>query len=269
MEAAERAPAVAGSFYSSDPAELERFVRETAEGVGPACEARAVVVPHAGYVYSGRVAGRTFASVRIPDAVIVACVDHYGRGPDAAISTLAWRTPLGRIAPDLGLAEALRRRAPWVEDDPAAHAAEHSLEVQLPFLQVLKGTFRFLPLQVRTHDAGRLRSLGEALAGVVEEAGEPVLLVASTDLTHYLPDPVARAEDRYAVERILAVDGEGLLRTVKQRRMSVCGVAPTTAVLMAAHRLGARRAEEVVYATSADAGGDKEAVVGYVGCRVL
>ena len=264
-----RRPAVAGMFYSADPGELERSVREALSQAGPVTPVRALVVPHAGYVYSGGVAGRTWGEARIPDVVIVVAVNHYGLGAPLATSSETWQTPLGEIEPDAALMARLTELAPAVVDDPAAHAREHSLEVQLPFLQLLKASVRFLPLQVGSGDRAALEGLGQALARLVEELEQPALLVASTDLTHYEPDEVVRREDRHAIERILAVDGEGLLRVVAERRISMCGVAPTAAVLFAARALGAEQAREVAYATSADAGGDRDSVVGYVGCHVL
>jgi len=263
-----RQPAVAGTFYSADSDELARWVHRLAQSHGPKRAVRAVVVPHAGYMYSGGIAGRTFAAALIPDVVIVVAVNHYGLGSAMATTSQAWQTPLGTLAVDPELVHDLLARAPFVVDDARAHAREHSLEVQLPFLQVLKGEFRFLPIQVGTHDRAQLRDLGLALAGLIGDLGEPALLVASTDLTHYQPDEVARREDRHAIARILAVDGPGLLDTVEDRCISMCGVGPTAAVLMAVRELGAREGIEVGYATSADAGGDREAVVGYVGCHI-
>jgi len=265
-----RAPAVAGLFYPADPAELAHEVHAALGDAAAGEPAIAVVVPHAGYVYSGAVAGATFARVRVPRRVIVLAVNHRGRGaPVASWARGSWRTPLGEVEIDRALIEAVTARAPFVVHDPAAHEGEHSLEVQLPFLQ-LRGPvdLQVPPISIASHDVERLTLLGEAVAGAVAELGEPALVVASTDMTHYETVALARTKDEMALEHVRAVDGPALLATVLAEEISMCGVAPTTAALVAARALGARQAELVRYATSGDVTGDRSSVVAYAGLVV-
>jgi AmmeMemoRadiSam system protein B len=267
-----RQAAVAGSFYEADPLRLRAGLEALlASPVSPR-PALAVVVPHAGYVYSGAVAGATFARVTVPRRVIVLAVNHRGRGePLASWAEGAWRTPLGDLPVDAALVAAVAARAPRLRPDPRAHEREHSLEVQLPFLQ-LRGPrdLAIAPISIASHRLADLERLGEAVAGAVRASPEPVLVVASTDFSHYIPAAEARRLDELALARIRALDGPGLLATVEEHAISMCGVAPTTAMLVAARALGARPegVEQVRYANSGDVSGDHESVVGYAGLVV-
>jgi MEMO1 family protein len=251
-----RAPAVAGRFYPADPRELSKQVDECVSASKRREKAAAIacVVPHAGYMYSGAVAGSVYGA------------RHYPRGESLAILTEGeWKTPLGLVRVDAKLASELRHGFPRLRDDAVAHQAEHSLEVQLPFLQRLLGDFTFVPVVIGTDRFAVLEELGTALAGVLQAQPESVLMIASSDMNHYESDVVTREKDRLAIERILALDPRGLWDTVRDRGISMCGYAPTVAILTAAKLLGATRGELVSYATSGDITGDYEAVVGYAG----
>ena len=240
---APRPPAVAGSFYPADGARLAKAVEASfldARGPGhlPARHriaerrVRAIVVPHAGYVYSGPIAARAYDRVASdgPAATIVVLgVDHHGLGPAAALSNRPWETPLGIVPGDPELVNALRK-GPVVVDE-AAHRREHSIEVQLPFLQYTEPAPRVVPVQVRYGDFEELREIAEVLrAGLTER---DVLLVGSTDFSHYVPPEVARRLDQLAVDRILAGDAKGLYTTVRTHGITMCGVAPVTVLLEA------------------------------------
>ena len=261
-----RRPAVAGRFYPARPQELTRDLERFLERATPPQPAIACVVPHAGIMYSGHVAGAVYARLAPSSSYVILCPNHTGAGrPLAIMSTGEWETPLGNVPIDSALAEALKRACPALEEDEEAHRFEHSLEVQLPFLQHLQKEFRFVPIAVGVGRYEPLAELGRALARVAEAAAVRPLLVASSDLNHYEPDAVNRVKDRQAIDQILALDPRGLYDTVHRERISMCGFGPTVAVLTAARELGARQAELVRYATSGDITGDRSAVVGYAG----
>jgi len=261
-----RRPAVAGRFYPARPQELTRDLERYLERTTPPQQAIGCVVPHAGIMYSGHVAGAVYARLKPASSYIILCPNHTGAGrPLAIMSTGDWETPLGNVPIDSALAEALKRACPALEEDDEAHRFEHSLEVQLPFLQHLQEDFRFVPIAIGVGRYEPLAELGRALARVVEAAASRPLLVASSDLNHYEPDAVNRVKDRQAIDQILALDPRGLYDTVHRERISMCGFGPTVAVLTAARELGARQAELVRYATSGDITGDRSAVVGYAG----
>ena len=268
-----RQPAVAGRFY---PAKPEQLSRELDQHLGPVPApgetvegAIACVVPHAGYMYSGHVAGAVYRRLPGRAAYVILGPNHSGRGaPLAMTSSGRWVTPLGEVPIDTPLAQAVQQQCHLVMEDAAAHAHEHSLEVQLPFLQRRMGEFRLVPIGIGIGGYSALESLGHALARVIERAPEPVLIIASSDLNHYEADDVTRVKDRKAIDKILALDPQGLYDVVRRESISMCGYGPAVAMLTAARDLGATRAELIKYATSAETSGDREAVVGYAGMIV-
>ena len=261
-----RLPAVAGRFYPAEAEILNKQISGFVSGTSEKMRALGCVVPHAGYVYSGHVAGAVYASIEIPRKCILLGPRHFPRGEPLAILTQgSFATPLGEAQIDTELAAALAREYPRLREDAVAHAQEHSLEVQIPFLQCLAKDFQFVPVVLATDRYGALEDLGRAVAKVIAAANEPVLLIASTDMNHYEDDAVTRVKDARAIERILALDSRGLFDTVRGEGISMCGYAATTAMLVAMRELGATEARLVRYATSADAGAGREQVVGYAG----
>jgi AmmeMemoRadiSam system protein B len=263
-----RQPAVAGRFYPADPAELTGLVRKytKTDPHHPPITVKACLMPHAGYIYSGHVTGAVLARVMLPRKIIVLGVRHYPRGEQAAIlSSGAWRTPLGDAPIDEPLAEALRKACPLLREDSVAHSAEHSLEVQLPFLQVLAPGFTFVPVALGTVQFESLVSVGEAIARVLENSKESVLLLTTSDLNHYEDDATTRIKDRKAIDQLLALNPRGLYDACRDEDISMCGLGPAAAMLTALNALGAKKTELVKYATSADVSGDRDAVVGYAG----
>lgn len=263
-----RPPAVAGRFYPSNPTELSVVVREYSKaepGTEPV-RARACLVPHAGYMYSGRVAGSVYARMVLPKKILILGVRHFPRGEALAIiSNGAWRTPLGDAAIDENLAEAMRTECPLLREDGVAHRTEHSLEVQLPFLQVLAPGFTFVPVALGTVRYEDLAAVGEGIACVIAAEQEEILLLTTSDLNHYEDDVTTRVKDGKAIERLLAMDARSLYDTCRNEDISMCGLGPAVAMLTALGRLGVKNAELVRYGTSADVSGDKSAVVGYAG----
>jgi MEMO1 family protein len=238
-----RPPAVAGLFYPDGGAELAHQIEacfRDARGPGdlptrhraPSRSLRAAVVPHAGYSYSGPVAAHVYALVaaqRAPEVVVVLGVDHHGLGRGAALSDRPWLTPLGPVEVDHDLVRGLRRGPVVVDED--AHRQEHSIEVQLPFLQYVVPQPRFVALQVGFGSFEYLRSVGETVRDAVK--GRDVLLLASTDFSHYLPVRTTERLDRMAIDAILARDAPRLYDTVVDNEISMCGIAPTTVLLSA------------------------------------
>ncbi len=263
-----RQPAVAGRFYPSDPAELTALIRKYTSidpGRSP-ISVRACLVPHAGYVYSGHVAGAVLARIALPRKIIILGVRHHPRGAPAAIlSNGVWRTPLGDARIDEALAEALKKACPLLREDSVAHSTEHSLEVQVPFLQVLARDFTFVPVALGTVRFESLVSVGEAIARVLETSKENVLLLTTSDLNHYEDDATTRIKDRKAIEQLLALAPRGLYDACRNEDISMCGLGPAAAMLTALNALGVKKSELVKYATSADVSGDRSAVVGYAG----
>src|SRR5579864_1363439 len=261
-----RPPAVAGHFYPLNSKELAQNVDAFLLPRAEKNRALGCVVPHAGYIYSGHVAGALYSSLEIPARLILMGPRHFPRGESLAIlSEGSWASPLGEAKIDSALAAELKQEFPRVREDMVAHEREHSLEVQIPFLQRLRGDFQFVPIVLGTDRYGVLEELGHAVAKVVTAQGEPVLVVASSDMNHYESDAITRVKDERAIARVLALDPLGLYDTVRAEEITMCGIAAAVVMLVAARDLGATSAELVRYATSGDINGDREHVVGYAG----
>ena len=264
-----RPPAVAGLFYPADPESLQRDVRRFLGAKTAPARAFGAIVPHAGYVYSGPVAGAVYARLEIPGAVVLLCPNHTGRGAAAALDpSEAWRTPLGDVPLARRLADRILELAPAVSEDSRAHAREHSLEVQLPFLKYLRPDVEIVPLCLGEPSLPLCREVGRALARLVGEEKEQPLVLASSDMNHYESRAVGRAKDDLALERVEALDADGLFETVLGRSISMCGFLPATALLVAARSAGASGAEVVARRDSGDETGDDSSVVGYAGVVV-
>ncbi|HEY6128548.1 MAG TPA: AmmeMemoRadiSam system protein B [Candidatus Acidoferrum sp.] len=264
-----RSPAVAGKFYPENPAELlqqiRNFVRARPGPPQQRTQYRACLVPHAGYVYSGSVAGAVYERISFPKRIIVLGVRHFPYGEEAAIlSEGLWRTPLGDAQVDSELAARLLRTCPVLREDPIAHEREHSLEVQLPFLQVLRHGFTFIPIALGTIRFDELVSVGQSL-GKILLSDPDILLLTTSDCNHYEDDATTRRKDHLAIEQILRFDPRGLFDVCRKHDISMCGLGPTVALLTALNLIGVKNAELVKYATSADVSGDTSAVVGYAG----
>lgn len=265
-----RQPAAAGRFYPGSPKALEEEVlRCVATGEEPV-RAAAVVCPHAAYPYSGSVAGAVYGRVEVPERVILIGVNHQGVGANAAVMTDgAWSTPLGEVPIDGELARAVLGRSRVLKDDARAHQYEHSLEVQIPFLQHFQPNLSIVPIVLFHSDEAICRDIGEACAGAVREAEGPVLLVASTDLSHEAENyELLKANDRRVIDRILALDPEGLLKEVAEKRVTMCGYGPTATVIVAAKSSGASEAVLVQYSDSYAVSRSTDYVVGYVGIYI-
>lgn len=272
-----RQPAVAGRFYPADPNILQCDLREylSAADLNPPSKsenpqrALGCMVPHAGYIYSGHVAGAVFGRLEIPELCVVLSPNHTGMGrPLAIMSAGDWETPLGRVPIDRKFAAALLERHTLLEEDSEAHRLEHAAEVELPFLQVMQKKIKIVPIALGTGRFEVSEELGRALADVIAGWNNPVLIVASSDMNHYESDAITRVKDANAIEPILRLDARGLYDVVTQQHVSMCGFGPVIAMLTAAKKLGGGSAELVKYATSGDISGDRDRVVGYAGIVV-
>jgi AmmeMemoRadiSam system protein B len=266
MDASIRPSVVAGSFYPGARGELERRLDDLVAEDRAAHDLLACVSPHAGYVYSGGVAGALFGHLRLPRRIIVLGPNHTGVGADVAVAPHAsWSTPLGPQRIDVELARAFLDAVPQAQADDRAHGREHSIEVQLPFLMHRSKELMVLPVCLRHLRLGECLDLGGRIAALIEGIDEPVGIVASSDMTHYQPAEVARSQDRLAIDAVIARDPTELFQVVHGNAITMCGVIPATVAVAAANRLGATAAHLVAYATSGDVTGDNSAVVGYAG----
>jgi MEMO1 family protein len=268
--AAVRHPAVAGQFYPRNPDELRAKIRSYTTADPHPIPALGCVVPHAGYMYSGHVAGAVYSHLELESRIILMCPNHTGMGsPLSIMSEGEWETPLGNAAIDSEIATELKTRLPLLTEDSHAHRSEHAAEVQLPFLQARLGdNLRFVPIAVGTGRFEALSQLGDAIAHTIASLEQRVLIIASSDMNHYESDIVTREKDAKAIEQVLALSPRGLYDVVTKEKITMCGFGPTVAMLTAAKRLGATRAELIKYATSGDISGDRNAVVGYAGIAV-
>jgi AmmeMemoRadiSam system protein B len=265
-----RRPAVAGRFYPAKPEaltrELDRYLAADPPRPEKMPAALGCIVPHAGYMYSGHVAGAVFERLPARATYIILCPNHTGRGaPLAMMSKGEWLTPLGSISIDADLAASLQHSCHLLMEDAKAHQDEHAIEVELPFLQRQVGAFTFVPIAIGVSRYAALEALGHGIAQALRNSPGRVLIVASSDMNHYEPDDVTRVKDRKAIDQILALDAAGLYEVIRREEISMCGYGPAVAMLTAAKDLGASHAELVRYATSADTSGDLSAVVGYAG----
>ena len=263
-----RSPAVAGQFYPANPSILEKEVSSYTKEVKRE-NAIGVIAPHAGYIYSGKVAGSVYSRINIPKDVIIVGPNHTGLGePEAVMCSGTWHMPGGDVEINTTLSESLIKNSKYLRDDHFAHLREHSIEVQIPFLQHFRKDLRIVPIAMMSMDYTICQDIAHAVARAVKGFKEPVLIVASSDMTHYESDKSAREKDKKAIDKVLALEPEELLKTVRDHRITMCGVIPATIMLLACKELGATKAELVDYATSAETSGDYDHVVGYAGMIV-
>jgi len=265
-----RQPIVAGRFYPDNPQELQQTLARLIPCASQEEKnnAKAVIIPHAGYVYSGGVAGITISKVNVPETVVILGPNHHGRGAQVALSTDDWQMPMGKVPADQELAGEILKNSARITADETAHAFEHSLEVQVPFLQHEQKNLQIVPICVGHLSYEECQLVAQDLAGAIQAARKDVLLVASTDMTHYKSREEATKQDALAIEHILRFDPKGLYDTIHKYQISMCGVIPTTITLLTAKALGARKVELIQYTDSGDASGDISQVVGYAGLVV-
>ena len=229
------------------------------------------MVPHAGYIYSGKVAAETVSCINIKDTVIMLGPNHTGYGTKFSIMTEgSWETPLGDVKIDSGLAKELLNNSNYLEEDSLAHDYEHSLEVELPFLQYFRNDFRIVPIAFMSQDFKALVAVGDEIANCVKRLGikDSVLLIASSDMTHYESREEAKRKDGQAIKAILELDEAKMMERINTLNITMCGCAPAAVMIRAAKALGAKNAKLIKYQTSGDVTQDFDSVVGYAGVAV-
>jgi len=264
-----RESTVSGQFYPADKKELQSLIKKCAPKTSKAAKAIGVVSPHAGYMYSGAVAAEVFSNIHLPQSFVIMGPNHTGAGkPFSIVTKGGWKTPLGAVSIDEELAKAILDKAQFIQEDASAHVFEHSIEVQLPILQYFKKDFRFVPLLLSHADLDSYRQIGNTIAHAIKAVNKEVVLVASSDMTHYEDHETVKAKDEKAIEAVLKMDEKRLLEVIDDFDVSMCGYAPVVAMLTAAKKLGAKKARLVKYQTSGETSGDYSAVVGYAGIIV-
>lgn len=258
-----RLPAVSGYFYPKDKEELIRYLERFIEREKNPIKAKGCISPHAGYIYSGVVAGKVYSSIEIPDKVILLGPNHHGLGyPSAIYSKGVFLTPLGETKIDENLAERILRDSKYLKEDFSAHTLEHSLEVQLPFLQYINPAVNIVPITISDYSPNTLEDLANA---IYKNMDDEILIVASSDFSHYEPQETAKEKDFYAIESILNMDPWEFYERVRKRRISICGVGPIVVLLLVLNKLGVKNSKLIEYKTSGDITQDYSAVVGYAG----
>lgn len=264
-----RKPAVCGQFYPANAQILRQQVATYLEPEAPKKEVRGAVVPHAGYMFSGPVAGAVYSRILFPDNFVILGPNHTGMGTSYSImSEGKWETPLGEVSINSRLAQKILQYCPFLKDDEKAHLHEHSIEVQLPFLQNFEQPFQFVPIVLAEINPEVYRSIGTAIARAIQEETGKTLVLASSDFTHYEPQSVAKEKDHRAIQSILKLDEEKLLQEVARHNISMCGYGPCYVMLTSCKALGATKSELIKYQTSGDIIGDYSQVVGYAGILI-
>lgn len=270
-----RKPAVAGVFYEGNPDSLKKqiqwcFKHKLGPGkipeMGNKREIKGAMAPHAGYNYSGPIAAHTYAKIvedGFPDTLVILCPNHYGMG--SAVSTMVegeWETPLGNVEIDSEFAATLAKEA-YADPDPSAHLREHSLEVHLPFFQYFSRDFRMVPISMWMQDMETSLEIGSAIEEIALDLDRDVLVLASTDMTHYKSADIASKADGEVLDAIAKLDEKLMIKRVMDLNVNMCGYGPVAATMIASKRLGAQNAEILKYSTSGHLTGDLSEVVGY------
>lgn len=262
-----RAPAVSGQFYPGSKNDLLREISKCFADIPlnqrPVLGA---VVPHAGYMYSGNTAAYVYSTLPKADTYVILGPNHTGIGTPVSVSSETWSTPLGEVKSDIDFIKALPKKI--IDMDESAHKYEHSIEVQLPFLQHRFRDFKIVPICMGMQDEETALDVGMEISEAVRKVNKKVVIIASSDFSHYKPDKKAREDDEYFINSVLALDIQTFYRRLYERAASVCGFGPISAMIAATKNLGAMKATLLKYSTSGDTTGDFSAVVGYAGIIV-
>ncbi len=261
-----RNPIVAGQFYPGSPSALEAQIEGFIDEQAPKEEVIGLISPHAGYMYSGPVAGAVISRVKFKDTFVIMGPNHTGMGRRFSIMTEgAWRTPLGEVEIDSELGKSILAASSHLQEDEVAHLQEHSIEVQIPFLQYFNRDVKIVPIILAPADGATYKEIGRGIAKAIKDLNKEVVIIASSDMTHYEPQESANRKDKQAIEAILELNEDELLKRVEELRITMCGYAPAVSLITASKDLGAGEAELVKYQTSGDVIGDYSSVVGYAG----
>ncbi|MCS7181301.1 MAG: MEMO1 family protein [bacterium] len=262
-----REPVVSGYFYPSGKAHLLRILETFIDIKTPKEKVISCICPHAGYIYSGKTAGLTYSKIEIPGTVIILGPNHTGYGePYSVAEHDKWLTPLGEVEIDKELVEMLTKKSRYLQKDEIAHLREHSIEVQIPFLQFLRKDFKIVPITLMGYvDNPAWYEIGETIAEVIKESKKDCLIIASSDMTHYEPHKVAEDKDNYVIDAICALDEDEVIRRIEEKDVSMCGYSGVIVSIVASKLLGAKKGQLIYYTTSAETSKDYSQVVGYAG----
>lgn len=265
-----RKPSVAGQFYPDSPIELKKQIDSFIDKNKKKAKLEAIgcLVPHAGYIYSGQVAASVFSKINLKENFIILGPNHTGYGEPISIMTQGvWETPLGKVKINSNLAKELLKNSAYLKEDFLAHQYEHSLEVEIPFLQYFANDFKIVPIVVGMEQIDVYKKLGKEIAQTLKDLDliKNIIIIASSDMTHYESDKVARQKDKIAIDAILKLDEDLLWQKVKEFDISMCGCAPAIVMLTIVKELNAKKAKLIQYETSAKTSSDYNAVVGYAG----
>jgi len=261
-----RNPIVAGQFYPESPDQLKSMIKEMVDEKAAKEEVIGLVSPHAGYIYSGPVAGATISRIKFKDTFVIMGPNHTGSGKPFSIMTEGvWQTPLGKVEVDSELGKQILAVSEHLQEDYLAHQYEHSIEVQLPFLQYFKPDVKLVPIVLAHASEDIYKEIGKGIAKAIKELSKEAVIIASSDMTHYESQKSARQKDTKAIEAILDLNEDELLKRVQKLNITMCGYAPAISLISAARELAAKKAELVRYQTSGDTSGDYSSVVGYAG----
>lgn len=265
----DRKPFVAGRFYPASKKMLLEELGSYSLADKNKQKAIGIVSPHAGYVYSGAVAGEVFSSVQLPSRFVVLSPNHTGMGLRISMwPSGSWQTPLGEAVVDEDLCSKIASKSDAVKQDTEAHLMEHSLEVQIPFIQYHADAPKIVPITLSNISLDECARLGNTLGSVIESEKDEILIIASSDMTHFEDAKSAKSKDDLAIERIVNMDPEGLYNVVRDNDISMCGMIPTACMLFAARHLGGKKGTLVKYSNSGETSGDYDQVVGYAGLYV-
>ncbi len=261
-----RQPVVAGQFYPSSPSQLKTMIEGFVDEKAVKEEVIGLVSPHAGYIYSGAVVGAVMSRIKFKDTFIIMGPNHTGSGRPFSIMTEGtWKMPLGEVKIDSELGKQILATSSYLQEDFVAHQSEHSIEVQIPFLQHFKKDVRIVPIILAYAGGATYKEIGREIAKAIKDSNKEVVIIASSDMTHYEPQESAKKKDSQAIEAILGLNEDELLKRVRELDISMCGYAPAVSLISAAKELGTTGAELVKYQTSGDTSGDYSSVVGYAG----
>jgi MEMO1 family protein len=259
-----RACAVAGMFYTQDPPHLEQLLEKFFQAGKASGDSKGIVSPHAGYIYSGAVAGSAFSTISPDFSGTFVVIGPSHRGYLTCVSKVPWETPIGVVENDTEFVDALD-----IEVDESSHQNEHSLEVQMPFIRYRFPRARIAPILMGQQDYSSARGLAEKIVAAVRRTNRDVRIVASSDFSHYVQEQIAKDNDHYAIEPLTRLDVEEFFRRVAERDITICGYGPIGAMALACKKMGAKEARLVKYATSGDVTGDRREVVGYAAIAVI
>ncbi len=259
-----RKPVVAGMFYPEQDIDIEHYLNEVMEDVAQKIKPKSIIVPHAGYVYSGSIAAKAYSLIRDFDTYIILGPNHTGMGSELSVFDGIYEMPFGNIETDHGMIKEILSYSAYAEEDYYAHLQEHSIEVQLPFInRISHKPYSIVPIVVGTHNREKLRDLTGALCEVVKSQKKDVLIVVSSDTNHYENYDVTIKKDNIAIDNILSLDEDSLMDAVESYNISMCGASCAYCSILTSKCLSAKKASLIEHATSKEVNNDGSQVVGY------